>query len=79
MKEGIIMEKICPVCNEVSSVNVICNSCNKSMTDKGRVEEYLDSYSGEMQIDDSEDNCIHIYKCLSCNYFKRVQVSKVNI
>lgn len=73
------MDKICPVCNELSIINVICNKCNKSMEDKGRVEDYLDNYSADMPIEGSNDYCTHIYECLYCNYFKRVKLDKVNL
>lgn len=47
------------------------------MVDKGRVNEFIDSYGAEMPVSDSEEYCFHIFKCENCGSIQRKDVLKV--
>lgn len=73
------MSKVCPVCNKLENVTYTCSHCKGTMIDKGRVQDYTDSYAGQFPINDGEDYCVHLYQCLNCNEMERKNVSKIEI
>lgn len=49
------------------------------MTDKGIMQDYIDDYSADMEIKDTDDYCIHIFKCTNCGGFERKSIKKIYI
>ncbi|WP_462408887.1 hypothetical protein [Neobacillus sp. Marseille-QA0830] len=68
---------ICPVCNGMREVYVLCPDCGQPMLESGREMDYYDDYSAYMEIDlmKMEDGypesktghkCPHLFRCPSC-------------
>ncbi|MED4206036.1 hypothetical protein [Neobacillus mesonae] len=68
---------ICPVCNGLRDVSLICSNCGEPMLESGRLMDYYDDYSPYMEIDlmKLEDGypdtyaghkCPHLYRCPRC-------------
>jgi hypothetical protein len=73
------MKKICPVCNNLESKICNCQKCSAIMNNKGIIQEFFDDDTANMEINDNKEFCIHIYQCSSCNFYKRIKISKVLI
>lgn len=73
------MEKICPVCNNIEIKYCNCEMCSAIMEDKGIKQEFFDDYTANMEINDNEIFCVHIYQCSNCNYYKKIKVNKIFI
>jgi hypothetical protein len=72
------MEKVCPACNKLTSMNINCSSCCKDMTDSGRAQELLqDDYTANMPINDASNYCVHVFKCDACKNSQNIRVSKI--
>lgn len=76
---GNIMEKICPVCNNLKKHIYTCEKCSAIMEDKGIIQEYFDDYTADMDINDNNQFCVHIYQCSNCNFYERINVNKIFI
>lgn len=76
---GNIMEKVCPVCNNLERKVCKCEKCSDIMTDKGIIQEYFDDYSANMEINDHDKFCVHIYQCSNCNFYRRIKINKILI
>ena len=76
---GNIMEKICPVCNNLKRKAYNCEICNGIMKDKGIIQEFSDDYTANMEIHDSNQFCVHMYQCNDCNFYKRIKIEKIFI
>ena len=72
------MEKLCPICNSISTKHVTCQRCGEFMEDMGRNSQYYDSYSAEAEINNSEE-CIHLYHCNKCNEENLVNITEIFI
>lgn len=70
-------KKICPICNKIREIKLICGKCKGGMVDKGRQQEYFDDYSADDPINDLEDSCVHVYKCENCGAFEKKYIKKV--
>lgn len=68
---------ICPVCNGLREVFLLCSNCGEAMIESGRLMDYYDDYSPYMEIDLMKledgypDNysghmCVHLYRCSRC-------------
>lgn len=68
---------ICPLCNGLRAIKIICERCGNEMNDRGKVMDYYDDYSPYMDIDVmkmedgypdtySQHKCPHLYSCLNC-------------
>ncbi|MFZ5944121.1 MAG: hypothetical protein ACOYVD_08425 [Bacillota bacterium] len=74
------MEFGCPVCNGFVSIGEICDNCEQVMDDLGRIEDYYAPYSPYEEQDDipilqeSDDNCIHLFNCGGCDHEKHILV-----
>ncbi|WP_125152700.1 hypothetical protein [Clostridium rectalis] len=73
------MSKVCPVCNDLKKFDYSCSKCGSLMINKGRVQEYMDSYGSEEPLDDSENYCFHVYECRECGNFCRKAIKKLKI
>ncbi|WP_243186783.1 hypothetical protein [Clostridium muellerianum] len=73
------MEKVCPVCNGLSAVNLLCERCKGTMEDMGRVQDYTDPYACQQEINDGINYCLHLFKCKQCNSAKRIKISKISL
>lgn len=71
------MERICPLCNELHNVIVVCDKCGSIMTDKGRPQEYQDAYGPQEPIHDANLYCQHIFECEKCREIKKMNIIKV--
>jgi hypothetical protein len=69
---------ICPVCNGLREIFLLCSNCGEPMRESGRLMDYYDDYSPYMEIDlmKMEDGypdtysghkCPHLYRCLQCH------------
>ncbi|WP_026574433.1 hypothetical protein [Bacillus sp. UNC438CL73TsuS30] len=68
---------VCPVCNGLREVYLLCTNCGVPMLESGRLMDFYDDYSPYMEIDlmkmedgypetYSENKCPHLYRCPSC-------------
>ncbi|MEH7180784.1 hypothetical protein [Neobacillus vireti] len=68
---------ICPICNGLREVYLICTQCGQQMLDSGRLMDFYDDYSPYMDIDlmkmedgymdtNSGQKCPHLYTCPNC-------------
>jgi len=68
---------ICPVCNGLREVYLLCTDCGEPMLEAGRLIDFFDDYSPYMEIDlmkledgypdtNSGEKCPHLYKCPAC-------------
>ncbi|MBZ9635275.1 hypothetical protein [Clostridium sp. FP1] len=73
------MEKVCPVCNNLERKICKCEKCSAIMKDKGIIQEYFDDYSANMEINDHDKFCVHIYQCSNCNFYERIKIKKILI
>mgnify|MGYP000858374718 CR=1 FL=1 len=70
---------LCPLCNGLTTPQLICPSCNEPMEDDGLLEGYYEPYSPYLpyevldQVDgvDSEKVCLHLCHCPHCGYQQR--------
>ncbi len=69
---------ICPICNGLREMYLLCKHCGEQMLDSGRLIDYFDDYSPYMEIDlmkmedgfpdtNSGQKCPHLYTCPSCH------------
>lgn len=71
------MEKVCPICNKLKTIEFICDKCGDRLVDKGRMQEYLDGYSADREIKDYKEYCLHIFSCNNCNHKQREYIHKI--
>ncbi len=75
---GMVMEGICPLCNGIEQLKVICPICENQCDDQGRAIDYEDKYSPYMDYDisaksdgltteNSNQYCTHMFNCPDCN------------
>ena len=79
------MEFGCPVCNGLIAIGEYCKSCNSVMEDLGRIEDYYTPYSpyeeqdGIPILQESTENCIHLFQCLGCDNEKQLLIPLENL
>jgi len=70
---------VCPLCNSLIQLNQHCPQCESSLTDGGRVSDYLDPYGhyNDIETVKSADGymytlrsnlCPHLIYCPQCHY-----------
>ncbi|MBL4955083.1 hypothetical protein JK635_23275 [Neobacillus sp. YIM B02564] len=68
---------VCPVCNGLREVYLLCANCGEPMLECGKLMDYYDDYSPYMEIDlmkledgysdnHSSRKCAHFYRCPGC-------------
>lgn len=77
------MDFICPLCNGLNTVSIVCENCNIKMIDGGREADYYDDYSTYLpmsltaRIDGySLNKCVHLFYCPSCGKDDRIPIEK---
>ncbi len=80
------MEYVCPLCNGLKDIEILCELCGKPMKDKGPIVNFLDEYSPYLSNDITQvvdgakhNNCTHVFKCSACGYFKNVEIARIKI
>ncbi|QJW47733.1 hypothetical protein HA075_19425 [bacterium BFN5] len=76
------MDKICPLCNALQTINQICPICGQPMIDGGVIENYFGPYSPYMdqELFESPDRfCTHLLYCPECHHDVRISLEMVNI
>lgn len=73
------MERQCPLCNGLTSVNRHCPHCHEPMVDTGRVAAYYDPYSAYLEQQLPEQRCVHLLACTQCGWDTRISVETVSI
>lgn len=73
------MEKVCPLCNKMKEINLVCDKCDGVMLDIGRVQDYYDPYGPQNPINDADNYCIHLFKCEKCNNKKKIDINKITM
>ena len=76
---GNIMERICPLCNNLKTKAYNCEECNAIMKDKGIIQEFSDDYTANMEIHDSNEFCVHMFQCSNCDFHQRIKINKILI
>lgn len=78
------MEFLCPLCNGLAKMNIVCGKCGSDMEDKGRIQDYYDDYSPylnygltDLQDGEPDDICQHIFCCPVCGYDKINNIKKI--
>lgn len=72
------MSTICPICNGLESVYIVCKRCGHHVEDAGRYMDYFDNYSAYLEIDDKKKTdgiandyvqaqCPHLLFCPHCH------------
>lgn len=77
--EGFIMEKVCPLCNSLTNIEITCPNCGQIMKDSGRVQEFRDSYAPEDELEYENDDCRHVFQCINCHELKNIGIKSVFI
>lgn len=78
---------LCPLCNGLRKINVLCSECNTEMDDKGKSMDYDDEYSAYMDTDTLKQNdgfmrsladgqCPHLMKCPNCGHDEIILVKE---
>ncbi|MDP4083960.1 MAG: hypothetical protein Q8934_05010 [Bacillota bacterium] len=68
---------ICPICNGLRMIHLICKDCGNPMLESGKLMDYYDDYSPYMEIDlmkledgfedtYSKHKCPHLFRCPNC-------------
>ena len=73
------MKRVCPLCNNLENKNCNCKKCSAIMEDKGITQEFSDDYTANMEINDSEQYCVHMFKCSICDFHERISIVKIII
>jgi hypothetical protein len=80
------MDLVCPLCNGLKNIEVLCNICNKNMNDGGIVSDYYDDYSPYLPISITgridgypSSQCVHLFYCTKCGRDKRIAIQKENL
>lgn len=80
------MEKICPVCNCLQTIDRQCPVCGQQMMDGGALENYfgpyspyMDNSSFTMPFDLPDTHCVHLLYCPCCHYDIRAAWELVTI
>jgi len=71
------MNNVCPLCNSLEEMQVVCEHCQIPMKDCGKIVDHLDQYSAYEDIDtlklaDGDEQslkngiCLHVFVCPSC-------------
>ena len=86
VKEGEVVDGLCPLCNGIIEYTKKCSKCGLDMEDKGRMQDYLDNYSPYLNysITDMVDGegpnvCKHIFVCPICGISSSVNIDKTFI
>lgn len=77
------MEKVCPLCNALQIVTEICPVCGTVLSDGGVLSAYLGPYSPYMPAQglafQTDDFCVHLLYCPSCEYDIRFSAAMVTV
>lgn len=80
------MDLVCPLCNGIKYISIICPICSSQMKDSGPIVNFLDDYSPYLSSDITQlidgaphDQCVHLFSCENCQYDKRIRVDRVRI
>lgn len=69
------MTKVCPLCNDIREVTVIC-LCGEKMRDSGLVSDYYGPYSPYSYVDFEDLFCCHIFTCFWCGKNKVIRIKR---
>lgn len=78
---------ICPICNGLRAIKVVCEDCGEAMQDRGKLMDFYDDYSPYMDIDVmkmedgypetySQHKCPHLYSCIDCRKDKIIFIKE---
>lgn len=81
------MNNVCPLCNSLKEIQVICQHCQIPMKDYGKVVDYFDQYSAYENIDTLKlvdgdhtsfktHRCLHVFVCSSCFFETTVPIKE---
>ncbi len=80
------LEKVCPICNGLSSYIVECPKCGQGMTSRGIIQDYYDDYSPYLPREITEEIdgvasgiCLHVFYCEYCGVDKRVPIKQISV
>lgn len=77
------MDKVCPICNGLQTLNVHCPRCGHLMADGGAVEDYLGPYSpyfrSQMLDEIDSSHCVHLLTCPYCEYDTRSAWAMISV
>ncbi|MDQ0162966.1 hypothetical protein [Aeribacillus alveayuensis] len=70
---------ICPLCNGLKELKMVCPECQNVIKDNGKATDYFDDYSAYMDIDImklfdglpqslEKHQCVHFIYCSNCGY-----------
>lgn len=81
------MSYICPICNGLDQLHVVCSKCSHLLDDHGKIDDLWGPYSPYREIDDlkltngfedvKNHQCIHIVSCPHCGTDQVVSVNEV--
>lgn len=78
---------ICPLCNGLQVINFYCKHCKATITDQGKVTDYLDEYSAYEDINTlklvdgleqsiENEQCVHLFHCSHCGNDERIVINE---
>lgn len=81
------MNYVCPLCNLLKKIQVICEQCQEPMEDCGKAIDYFDQYSAyenistlklaDGDIESLKNNtCLHLFFCSACFVEKTIPVQE---
>lgn len=79
---------VCPLCNQLTEFQHVCQICHIKMEDKGRIIDYFDDYSAYLDIDDmklfdgypkdkQEQECPHLFYCGKCGNEQTLLIKEI--
>lgn len=71
------MDKICPICNNLSFTKFKCSRCGGEMRAFERIQEFMGDYGENEEILDSPNCCVHLFKCDKCGHIDRKLIDKI--
>lgn len=77
------MEKVCPLCNALLTITEACPQCGMVLLDGGVLSNYLGAYSPYMDAQNlpfqTENHCVHVLYCPTCEYDRRLTLALVTM
>lgn len=78
---------ICPLCNGFRNINVSCKHCSASLSDQGKITDFLDEYSAYEEIQTlklvdgleqsiENEQCVHLFSCRHCGNDELVAINE---
>jgi hypothetical protein len=77
------MEKVCPICNALTTITAKCPQCGWQLADGGALKNFFGPYSPYIDAaslpEDTDTQCVHLLYCPECGYDVRAAWELVDV